>query len=129
MEIINLRIPNLNSGGDILNTINQMKNIIVLKELPSNIIEEAFVILKPNKKIKVNNVAENSNKETEHTSEYIIKEAEMVINSYLSSTDEDTKLRSKTIKRIEKKYKRLKRITTFLSIAFAINIILNLIIK
>ena len=62
MEIINLRIPNLNSGGDILNTINQMKNIIVLKELPSNIIEEAFVILKPNKKIKVNNVAENSNK-------------------------------------------------------------------
>ena len=28
-----------------------MKNIIVLKDLPSNIVDEAFVILKSNKKI------------------------------------------------------------------------------
>ena len=31
---------------------NQMKNIIVLKNLPSNIVDEAFIILKNNKKIK-----------------------------------------------------------------------------
>jgi hypothetical protein len=128
LVIINLRKINLNSGGDILNTINQMKNIIVLKDLPSNIIEEAFVILKPNKKLKVNNNSENLSKEFEHTSEYIIKEAEMVINNYLSSADEETKIRSKTITRIENKYKRLKKVTAILGITFAINII-NLLIK
>ena len=31
---------------------NQMKNMIVLKNLPSNLIDEAFIILKNNKKIK-----------------------------------------------------------------------------
>lgn len=111
-----------------MNTINQMKNIIVLKDLPSNIIEEAFVILKPNKKVKVNNTNENSNKESDNTSEYIIKEAEMVINSYLSSADEDIKIRSKTIKRIENKYKRLRSINVFLSI-ISIIMILSIIIK
>ena len=80
MVIINLRKINLNSGGDILNTINQMKNIIVLKDLPSNIIEEAFVILKPNKKLKVNNNSENLSKEFEHTSEYIILGITFAIN-------------------------------------------------
>ena len=31
---------------------NKMKNLIVLKNLPSNIIEEAFIVLKDNKKVK-----------------------------------------------------------------------------
>ena len=31
---------------------NQMKNMIVLKNIPSNIVEEAIIILKNNKKIK-----------------------------------------------------------------------------
>lgn len=112
-----------------MNTINQMKNIIVLKDLPSNIIEEAFVILKPNKKVKVMENTEKQNNEGEQTSEYIIKEAEMVINSYLSNAEEEHKLRGKTIKRMEYKYKRLRKITTFLAIVFAVNIILNLMIK
>ena len=30
----------------------QMKNIVVLKNLPSNIVDEAIVVLKPNKKAK-----------------------------------------------------------------------------
>ena len=32
--------------------IGQMKNMVVLKNLPSNIVEEAIVVLKPNKKVK-----------------------------------------------------------------------------
>ena len=68
MEIINLRKVKLNCGGDKLNTINQMKNIIVLKDLPSNIIEEAFVILKPNKKVKVIENTEKQTNEGEQTS-------------------------------------------------------------
>ena len=39
-----------------------MKNMIVLKNLPSNIVDEAFVILKPNSKIKVEDYAEKCTK-------------------------------------------------------------------
>ena len=31
--------------------ISQMKNIVVLKNLPSNMVEEAIVVLKPNIKV------------------------------------------------------------------------------
>ena len=31
---------------------NKMKNMVVLKNLPSNIVEEAYVVLKPNKNYK-----------------------------------------------------------------------------
>lgn len=112
-----------------MNTINQMKNIIVLKDLPSNIIEEAFVILKPNKKVKVTRNSEQHVNEIDKTSEYIVKEAEMVISSYLSNAENETKIRSNAIKNMEHKYKRLRKITTFLAIIFAINIILKLIVK
>lgn len=32
--------------------VSNMKNIIVLKNLPSNLVEEAIVVLKENKKVK-----------------------------------------------------------------------------
>ena len=56
---------------------NQMKNMIVLKNLPSNLIDEAFIILKNNKKIKSLERIENkkTNKiEKEKTEDYIVKE-------------------------------------------------------
>ena len=31
---------------------SKMKNMVVLKNLPSNIVEEAYVVLKPNKNYK-----------------------------------------------------------------------------
>lgn len=37
----------------------KFKNMIVLKNLPSNLIEEAFVVIKPNKKIKELKVGKN----------------------------------------------------------------------
>lgn len=114
-----------------MNTINQMKNIIVLKDLPSNIIEEAFVILKPNKKVNIVKTTQDKgeNDANEKSSEYIVKEAEMVINSYLANTNEQNKVRSHAIKQIENKYKKLRKFTAFISIIFAINVILNLLIK
>jgi len=116
-----------------MNTINQMKNIVVLKDLPSNIIEEAFVILKENKKVKVLESLEGKKEEGEqnetHKREYIVKEAEMVINSYIKDIDTEHKIRSNTIKRIEDKYKRLKKFATFVSILLAINVVFNWLIK
>ena len=39
--------------------ISNMKNIIILKNLPSNLIEEAIFILKQNKKVKKPELIEN----------------------------------------------------------------------
>ena len=116
-----------------MNTINQMKNIIVLKDLPSNIIEEAFVILKNNKKIKVNDNAEKNtniaNNMEEEPEKYIVREAEMVINNYLSNTEKEYEIKSNRIKQIENKYKRLKKITILLGVIMAINTMIQLIFR
>ena len=45
---------------------NKLKNIVILKNLPSNIVEEAIVILKSNKySKKFQMIEKNSNKELE----------------------------------------------------------------
>ena len=68
---------------------NNLKNMIVLKELPSNIIEEAIVILKSGtkirnlEKIEKNKVTERNSNEN-RDKEYIIKEAEMLVNQYMA---------------------------------------------
>lgn len=99
--------------------ISKMKNIIVLKNLPSNIIEEAFVVLKANKKIKSlktvkeKNVEENQKiKEKEH----IVKEAEMVISNYISETDKTNQLKLKSTRDLERKYKKSKTANIFLGV-------------
>ena len=72
-----------------MNTKN-MKNMVVIKNLPSNILEEAIVILKPNIKIKKLDLIENKNnskKENireEENKTYIINEAEMILENYIS---------------------------------------------
>ena len=42
--------------------IENMKNMVVLKNLPSNIVEEAIVIFKPNVKLNNSEVNENNKK-------------------------------------------------------------------
>lgn len=108
---------------------NQMKNIIVLKNLPSNLIDEAFIILKNNKKVKSLERIEkktNSKIEKEKTEEYIVKEAEMVISNYLSKLEREKQIKSYSMKRIEEKYKRLKVVSIILSIIVLINVVLAL---
>ena len=39
--------------------INRMRNIVILKDLPSNIVDEAFIVLKKNQKIKRFEYADN----------------------------------------------------------------------
>lgn len=108
---------------------NQMKNIIVLKDLPSNLIDEAFIILKDNKKVKMIEQIErkNNNKiETEKSGEYIIKEAEMVISNYLSKIEAEKTVKTHLIKKIENKYNRLKIVSIILGIVVVLNSILIL---
>jgi len=106
---------------------NQMKNMIVLKNLPSNLIDEAFIILKNNKKIKSLERVDNKNGkevEKEKKEDYIIKEAEMVICDYLSKIDKEKQMKSYSMRRIEEKYKRLKVVSIVLCIVVFLNAIL-----
>lgn len=108
---------------------NHMKNIIVLKNLPSNLIEEAFIILKDNKKAKSLERIDNKtgNKiEKEKSGDYIVKEAEMVISNYLSKIEKEKQIKSYSMKRIEDKYKRLKVLSIILSIIVFINVVLSM---
>ncbi len=130
-----------------------MKNVIILKNLPSNLIDEAIVIVKDKKKIKDINYSEfikdggekfssSSNRQTSNRviqgymkeedlkkledtkkedRKYVIKEAEIVVSNYLSKID--NKMTEKKIKRLEKSYKRAKKISIILGIISIVSII------
>lgn len=109
---------------------NQMKNMIVLKNIPSNIVEEAIIILKNNKKIKSLERIEkqkNNPEEKQKSGEYIVKEAEMVISNYLSKIEKEKEHKSYSIRQIETRYKRMKSITIVLSLIVVIDVILTII--
>lgn len=110
---------------------SRMKNMIIVKNLPSNIIEEAFIILKPNKKIKVENIvvgkSHDENLQKDNTNEYLIKEAEMVLSNCISGMENKNLVKNARLNNIEKKYKKLKNITIFLGVVVAVVLINNLI--
>ena len=105
-----------------------MKNMVVLRNLPSNMIEEAFVVLKNNVKIHRTEAIENKNGKQKikeglnnkvKNSEYVVKEAELIIAEYV---DEINKKKLASIcnnKNLALKCKRLKAISCFLG-AFSI---------
>ncbi len=106
--------------------INNMKNMIVLKDLPSNIVDEAIVILKPNVKLKKldildNNRTKKSNKEDKNNKQYIINEAEMVISNYLSKVEGEKRDIYKANNKIERKYKKVKSMAILFGILFLIS--------
>ena len=114
--------------------ISQMKNIVVLKNLPSNIVDEAIIILnnsyKAKKLQKIESKQENSNfsKSEEGNKEQIIKEAEMVIANYISNLERPRQFNSKSYKNLIKKYKNLRKVTAFFAITTILGAIASLII-
>lgn len=106
----------------------EMKNMIVLRNLPSNIVDEAWVILKPEiknkekeviKKLKANDI---KNKPEDG---YVVKEAETVIHDYLKNINnyEDKKRYNAIIK----KYNKLKKTSSIVFCILAITCVLNFI--
>ena len=91
---------------------SNMKNMVVLRDLPSNIVEEAIVILKPNKKIKklqkVENQTKSDNKEKVKEKDYILKDAEMLINNYISQIEDENNNKRKNSE-MQRKNKKLKK--------------------
>lgn len=110
---------------------NGMKNIVVLRELPSNIIEEAIFIVKSNKYAKKFETIEKNNKKNNEQAkdkdkEYIVKEAEMIVSNYMTKI-EDNKLSEKPSKTLKTKYKILRNYSFTVSIGLFISLIINLI--
>lgn len=110
--------------------MSNMKNMIVLKNLPSNLVEEAIVVLKENKKVhkyQVIDTKEVKKEETDKTDkEYIVKEAEMLIKTYTDSLEKNSPKWKNNIKKLEKRYRLSIKInfllffTTILACIFAI---------
>lgn len=103
--------------------MNNMKNIVILKNLPSNIIEEAIVVVKNKKQIlddvDINNKNKNEvqgymsnddfkkmEKIKQESREYVVKEAESVIANYLEKVSD--RERRKKRKNIEARYYKIK---------------------
>lgn len=110
---------------------NGMKNIVVLRELPSNIIEEAIFILKSNKYAKKfetieKNAKQSNNQKKENNKEYIIKEAEMIVSNLVTKI-ENNKTTEKPNKTLKAKYKILRNYSLIVSIGLFISLIINLI--
>lgn len=108
-----------------------MKNMIVLKDLPSNLIEEAFVVLKENKKIHKYQIAETKEQKVEpkniNNKEYIIKEAEMLLKSYTENLERETPKWKNNVKKLERKYKNSVKLNFFLLFTTILGIVFSLI--
>ena len=97
------------------------KNIIRIKEFPSNTIDEAILILKENKKAKkyeCTSKFKNTNYKKLNNEEMVIKEAEFIISDYVDKNELDKNSKNK------KKIKILKMSNFILGLALIISIIL-----
>ena len=108
---------------------SNLKNMVVLKNLPSNIVEEAIVILKTNKKVKKLEKIEKSKIPEDTVSkkrekDYILKEAEMLVSNYISNLEEKKQERKINNKKMEQKYKRLKNYAYMVSLIIVIETII-----
>ena len=106
---------------------SKMKNMVVLKNLPSNIIEEAIVIFKENSKIKAKDVINKSNQLSQvqgKSKDIIFKEAEMLVNDYVKRV-ESSKNRKIFDKKINDKF--LKKYSVVITILFIISLTINFI--
>lgn len=111
---------------------DKMKNILVLKNLPSNIVEEAIVILKCDKtkleyieKNIQNASSDKFNNENKEPKEYILKEAEMVVSNYISKIEKQKENKYKNTSKFEAKYKRMRLATFIMSAIFVMNFIVG----
>lgn len=75
---------------------SNMKNMVILKNLPSNLVEEAIVVIKPNKKVKKLEKVDKMQKieyikKEDKDKNYILKEAEMIVNNYITQIEKGEK--------------------------------------
>lgn len=100
--------------------MEKMRNMIRIKDVPSNTIEEAIIILKENKKVKkyeCSNKFKNIDSKDKDNKNYVIKEAELIISDYLKNSD------SESNKKLSKKVKVFKALSGILFLLLIVSII------
>ena len=103
----------------------KMKNVVVLKNLPSNLIEEAFVVVKSRKVAKSLECIDGKNKKFEKDCKddgYIVREAESVLASFVSFIER--KERKKVDLGLKRRYNMLKIYGVLVTVAFVVAVIL-----
>ena len=109
---------------------SDMKNMVVLKNLPSNMVEEAIINFKESQKVKQKELIDKSNKinsidKKTKSKDYILKEAEMLVTDYINKIE--NKKKTVNNKEITEKYKNLKKYSIISTIFLAISLIINFI--
>ncbi len=112
---------------------SNMKNMVVLKNLPSNLVEEAIIVLKSSKKVKKLEKIEKKNKVEKNDTnkrgkDYVLKEAEMLVSSYISKLENNHEEKQSKMIKNNRNYIRLKNYAYLASIIIVIQTML-LIIK
>lgn len=92
---------------------SKLKNMVILKNLPSNLVEEAIVILKSTAKVRGLEKIENNKTGKKEIIErkgndYVLKDAEMIVSKYIRQIEEEKNKKEINKKQENKKYKRLK---------------------
>ena len=105
---------------------DNLKNIVVLKNLPSNLVDEAIVVLKSKKTAKKLELVEKNSticfKKKLNNNDYIIKEAENVVSNYINKIEKGKSVKNAN-NNIEAKYKKIKAYSIFVSIILLLCII------
>ena len=110
---------------------SNMKNMVILKNLPYNMVEEAIIIFKKTQKIKEKEVIDKLHKidsvpKDTKSKDFILKEAEMLVNDYIKKIE--SKKKSNIFERnIGEKYNILKNYSIIITILFVISLIINFI--
>ncbi len=107
---------------------DNLKNIVVLKNLPSNLVDEAIIFLKSKKNVKKLEHIENRTvtglKGKINEEDYIIKEAENIVSNYIAKI-ECNKNNKRANNNIEVKYKKVKAYSVLVSIILLFSILKN----
>ena len=110
---------------------SDMKNIVVLKNLPSNMVEEAIIILKQSQRIKQKELVDKGSKASSaeiqsKSKDYILKEAEMLVADYINKI-ETKKKNEKNNRELAIRYKTLKSYCIISTAVLIISLIINFI--
>lgn len=102
----------------------KMKNVVVLRNLPSNLIEEAFVVVKSKKVARSLERIDGKNENIDRKNKddgYIVREAESVLSSYVSLVEK--KDDKKVEFGIKRRYNMLKIYGVLVTVAFVVAVV------
>ena len=108
---------------------SEAKQMITLKNLPSNLVEEAIVVLKANQKVKnleyMKKKGEKISEQKEPEDFYLMKEAEMVVTEYIRKLEKNDGNLFYQKAKLEKKCMKMRNLNIGLGLCLLLSIALQ----